>query len=344
MTEIDPLTDEPIGRGGVRRDRYDNALLFPRGIPKRVPYTSASSMADIISSQYAIHLWEKRYLARGLGMREDLAALCGAEVYTTGFGLEDIGENKASGRRLDEHIRRALDTARVHEKADYGTAGHLLTEPGQIEAGGYVPERMRADVAAFQKAMRGLPILATELFVANDRLMSAGTFDHLLDGDIIAEVHPELETQGTVVVQDKKFGKLKPGAFAVQMAVYATSELYDTETDERMTFEEAFGKPMNTRWGITAHIPAGEGRCDLLPTDLTDGLAAAEHAIWVRAWQKRNDQLRKPLDTNALESAAARRAVLTARSREELSHLYGKFEDVWTDELTQLGMKALTSS
>lgn len=299
----DPLEDLPVGRGGVPRDGKGNALLKPRGLPFRTPYTSASSLADYVSNLRGVYTWEKRYLARGLGMREDLAALCGAEVYSTGFGMPDVDENKASGRRLDEYIQRALDTARVHEKADYGTAGHLLTEPGQVQAGGYVPERMRPDVDAWWKAMAGVPIVATELFVANDGLMVAGTFDHLVDGDAIAKVHPELECEGTLLVLDKKFGKTKPGSFAIQTAVYAGAELYSTEDDTRMTFEEAFGRPVNQKWGIIAHIPAGTGTAALYPVDLVDGKRAAAAAVWVRDFQKRNDQLRPALDSNALESA-----------------------------------------
>src|SRR5688500_8931273 len=96
LTDPDVLMGEDVGRGGVPRDGYDRALLVPRGLTTRTPYTSASALADYISNPYALHRWEKRYLARGLGMREDLAALAGAETYNTGFAEEDQKENRES--------------------------------------------------------------------------------------------------------------------------------------------------------------------------------------------------------------------------------------------------------
>lgn len=343
----DPLADHgEVGRGGVRRDRYGRALLKMRGGDIRVPYTSASSLSDYITNPYAMHKWQMRYLARGLGIREDLAALAGAETYSTGFGEWDTdADNKVSGRRLDDIIARALDTARQHERADYGSAVHLLTEPGAEAAGAAVPARMRGDVDAFWRATRGMTIVATELFVANDELMAAGTFDHLLDGDDFADL-PQfkgVEVAGTLLVTDKKTGRLKGPEASVQTAVYAGGELYDAETDERTTFEERFGKPVSQQVAILFWIPAGQQQAIPFPLNLVEGREAALHAVWVRDWQKRALALGQGIDTEEMARERAR-SYLQVADPSQFEAIWREFEDVWTDDLTALANGRLAQS
>lgn len=340
--DFDPL--DLVSRDGVPRDRWDRPLLYPRGVPTRVPYASASSLADYISNLRGIYTWEKRYLARGLGQRPDLAMLAGAETYSTGFEDQDVGENKESGRRLDEIIGRALDHVRLHQKADLGTVGHALTNPGAREAGAVAPDVLAPEVAAWDRAIRGLTIVATEVFIANDHLMAAGTFDHLVRGDDIpASMTHGVDCSGTLVVVDKKFGKLKPGPFSVQTAVYAGGEVYGLgeQMDVRQTFEEKYGLPVNQKVGLIGHIPFGKAKAEFHPVDLVAGREAAEHAAWVRGWQKSNDQLRTPLDTDELARRRAEALLVDISTPEEASAIYNEFADVWTDRLTEVGRKAL---
>lgn len=337
----DPLADHfEVGRGGVRRDHSGRAMLLMAGTDVRAAYTAASSLSDYIQNHYAIRIWERRYLARGVGMRPDLAMLAAAETYSTGFAEEDDRENKASGRRLDQIIDRALDQARVHERADWGTAVHQLTEPGATRRGSVIPDAMRPDVEAWERETRGVDIVATELFVANDALMAAGTFDHVFDGDddaLASQIHAVtgIDVTGTLVCVDKKTGRLKGPEASVQMAVYVGGELYDGATDVRTTFEERFGKPMNLEVGILAHIPAQTGKAELLPLDLVAGREAAEHAVWVRDWQKSTlKNLHEPLDTRLLARGRVERLIAGAASIGELTELWRAYQDVWDDTLT----------
>jgi hypothetical protein len=274
---FDPLDDGPgIGRDGIPRDRWDRPLLIPVDGGDRKPYTSISTLSEALGDTFGLDIWDRRMIARGIGLSEDLAALAGAEPYNTGLGEPDKGAMKESGRRLDEIIERARDVAKAHQKRDHGTAFHGLTEPDNREHT-VVPERMRPDVDSFWAELErlGIEIVATELFIVNEGLQSAGTFDHFvrvpgIDG---------------LVVLDKKTGVYHPEKCRIQLACYAGGELYDKETDERIPFESAFG-PVNQEIGITAHTAALSGKTVLYEEDLVLGRRAAAAAIWVRDYRK----------------------------------------------------------
>lgn len=323
----------PRGRGDVPRDGWDRPMLMPRGQRFRVPYTASSTLADFISNTRGLQKWRERYLARGLGMSPDLAEAAAAESYTTGFGEKDEGANKISGRRLDDIIQRALDRVQVHERADWGTAVHSLTEPARH--GDYIPPRMKLDVESWNRAMRGIEIVDTEVFVACDELMTGGTLDHIVRVPGLAGL----------VILDKKTGRRWPGKSSVQLATYANGEPYDIYTDERLTFEEKYGEPVNLSIGLYGDIPAQQGETRIIPLDLMKGMRAARLATQVREWQKQADEFGEPLDTDALSRRQAEidlRAV--AGNRAEMRKVRDRYADVWTDELQQLGKSLIDNS
>ena len=214
----DTFFDEPVGRGGVPRDYEGNALVLPAGATtdRLVPYTPASGLASAIADERHIHRWEMRYLAKGMGRSPDLCVLAAAEPYSTGLTNPTVGRAKsASGRALDAIIERALDRVGIHEKADYGTAVHAWTEPGNEEP--VIPAAVD-DVQSFKDAIErnGIRIIATEVFTANDTVRAAGTFDHLC----------WVPGYG-IVICDKKTGKMNPHEFGVQLSVYANGDVSD---------------------------------------------------------------------------------------------------------------------
>lgn len=304
--EIDDLF-----KGAVKRDQYGRPLL--RSTDGRLlAYTRASSLADTIHDFHGLTIWEKRLIIKGLGEREDLAAMAGALPLLT----DDKDLDRPTNRELDEIGRQAFEHSRGHAKANWGTAVHSYTEPGPR---GVPPDRMQADVASFSDAMRGLPIVATELFVANDDLMAAGTFDHIVH-------HPEYGN----VVADKKTGQLKFLQAAIQTAVYAGGDLYDVETDERSPL------PIDNRdWGLLIHIPVGQGRTDIYKLDLNIGRAAAALCLAVKEMRSRRD-VAELVDANEMitkRRRIARELMQGASSLEELRHIWLDFEPVLTDEM-----------
>lgn len=283
----DPLADtEPeLGRDGVRRDHYKRPLLVPIGGGPRKPYTSVTTLSDTLGDTRGLDRWDRRMIARGIGLDESLAALAAAEPYHTGLGERDEEAMKESGRRLDEIIERARDVAKAHQKRDWGTAFHGMTEP---ENRPYiqVPKRMQPAVASWwdKVAEYEAEIVATEVFVVNEEFGCAGTFDHLVR-------LPWLEH---LIVLDKKSGIYHPEKTRIQLALYAGGVVYDKETDERRSFEEVYGAPVNQDIGITSHTPAvlDEGNTEWYEEPLEIGRRAAAAARWVREYLKENNRPR----------------------------------------------------
>jgi hypothetical protein len=258
-------------------------MLIPRGLEgtgTRVAYDRASGLADNISESDYIHRWEMRYLAIGMGRNPDLAGLAAVEKYNTGLLHPAYGAEKtASGKRLDGYIERALDRVGIHEKADYGTTVHGFTEPGAPAVPPWKGpwEQVGPAVKSFAEWnwAYGVRILDTELFTANDATMTAGTFDHAVE----VPGHPLLTGY---VISDKKTGQYDPFHWAVQIASYAYGEPYlpdDTRPGWRAE--------VNLKWGLVWQIKGDETVGHIL--DLEAGWEAAQHAAWVRDYNKRTD-------------------------------------------------------
>lgn len=313
------------GRGGVIRDGRGRAMLIPKGVPAksgvRVPYSSASGLADHIADPNFFHTWELRYLAKGLGQRPDLARLAASEVYSTGlYARFERGEKQASGRRLDSIIERALDHAQIHEKADYGSAFHQHTEPGAPRPAEGDPEMTR-DVESFEDTLRRecIKIIETEVFTANDVTMSAGTYDH----GVRVLGHPTLDGY---VIADKKTGRVDPLHWAVQIASYANGEIYGRENDMR----QDISNEINLEWGLVIHTGALTGKTTLYPVDLTLGWEVAQAAAVAR------DAKDNRAIVGTYRSASFEARLAACRSKSDARLLWQSTEDVEKRRLAQL--------
>jgi hypothetical protein len=89
---------------------------------------------------------------------------------------------------------------------------------------------------------------------------------------------------GELVLGDLKTGqKLDfslPG-YCVQMALYATGQLYDLVANRRLPTP-----PINQHWTLLVHLPFGGGKCQLLWCPISTGLMGAAHAYDVKQWRK----------------------------------------------------------
>lgn len=321
---------------GPPRDRWGRPLLIPRGGTEadRQWYTRASSLADMISDFGFLHRWQMRYLARSMGHHRDLAMLAAAECYTTGFDKGDERENRESGRRLDDIIERALDRVGIHEKADYGTAVHAWTEP---DNDGFVFEEARADVDSFKQVCedQGIAILGTELFTANDHLRVAGTFDHLC----------YVPGYGIILTDKKTSSKVHVRDFEVQLCSYAGADLYDWETDQRLTLEDYVARLgwdpawINRDQALIFWIK--NGKTVLHELDLRRGRAAAERAVWIRDVHR--SRVGETRAERKIERALADKrgwlldAIGAATSAQAMMDLWNDptNQAVWTEEHTQ---------
>lgn len=346
LARVDPFEDEvpdaqvpaPAVEKGLQRDGRGRPLLYPASGPRlRVPYSRMSSLSDYVTDGRAVHIWEQRYLAVAMALSPDLCALAAVEPYNTGFNAPESKTKRDSGRRLDAIIARGLDRVMIHEKADWGTAFHALTEPGN--EGKPVDADMAAMCETFERATRSMKFLDTEVFTANDSLMCAGTFDHLVRV-------PGFE--GACIL-DKKTGKLHPEQFGVQFSGYANADLYDPETDERFAMEEQYG-PINKKWAFVAWTPANEVKAEgkpprtiIYPVNIELGYKAARVAAWVRDYQSSKELMGAALNPARLDRMRAAEMIGEARSMDDLRTVHAAFSDVWTGELTELGNRRITA-
>lgn len=277
MTDVDPLDE------GVPRGRYGRPLIIPAnkaGKPnlkaKLVEYDRASTVADALDTGGGLAIWQTRHAALGIATNPDLAALAAA----LGRNLNTFTpEDK---RNLDAIIERAHDRSGGNEKADYGTAVHSLTEPGND--GLIVIASMAGDIQSYGEALAeaGIEVDETETFVVNDTLQVAGTFDHsyLFTRDVTVKVNGEDVTisAGTKLIGDKKTGSLHFDAHAIQEAIYARGKRYDHTTGERTALD------VSPQWGVVAHVAREGAETTLYLVNLADGWNGAKLAMQVREY------------------------------------------------------------
>ena len=296
MEDFDEFVQQFLEPERPPRDGSGRPLLIPRGVEiadeNRVPYTRASGLADVLEEFGFLWKWKMRGVAKGLADSMDLIRLVAAEHYTCGFVHVDRqpGEtdkaygarvaaaeaaNKQAGRNIDQVIERAADRAGVDMKADYGTAIHLRTEPGN--QGTDPDEKQRIDQESCWDLWRTLGVvhLGTEVFTANDELRAAGTFDHL-------SYVPGLG----IVVTDKKTSSKAKASYDIQLADYAYSDVYDKDTDQRLTLEEFVAAQgwdpalINRDVGIIWWVKGGKTQARQL--DLREGIKWARVAASIR--------------------------------------------------------------
>lgn len=315
----------------VERDRWGRPLIIqPDGSKKA--YTRASSLAGYIENTSGLEKWKRRMLTRGMGLREDLAAMAAALPALTGDKKKDAITNAA----LDEYAEAAHVAADGYLAANYGTAVHGFTEPG-MKGHPHIPERMQADVQSFWDVLElyGIRQVASECFVVNDRLRIAGTFDDLFWSPAYG-----------LTIGDKKTGKRNLHKTLTQLAAYDDSVLYDWETGERRPIESLAGGnlTLNHAVALYVHIPAGEGRTEIYEMDLELGRRAMEHAAWVRDFHSQREGIVTPAHNRLLDGVRRQEVwelIMGATTREELIAIAQQYRDVWTDELTALGNSRL---
>lgn len=246
----------------IQRDRWGRPLIEPPEGGKPVAYTRVSTLAKSLDKQEALTKWKQRMTAIGISQRPDLIALVQAT-------RED------DKKTLDDACEQALAAARSSAAANTGTALHSFTE--RIDEG--VPlediiasDTIKADLAAYRDRMSTVKVLASEVFVVQDEIRCAGTFDRLVQLD------------GRVYVADIKTGQHEPNyphGVAVQTAIYANGTGYRPGTGRTASLA-SIGADLER--ALLIHLPAGQATCELYWLDIAAGWEMARTATRVRAW------------------------------------------------------------
>ena len=240
-----------------KRDNFGRPLIIPPSGGPAVPYRRCTTFIDVLADRSALERWKQRQTAIGLSRRNDL--------------LLRIATAGKDNKTLDKVCEWALQAAGSDASANIGTAIHTLTE--QIDRGETpeIPEAWAKDVKAYLQATRDLKMMGIEVFVVNDDLKVGGTFDRLV-----------YDTARPIpLVADLKTGSISfdTGKIAMQLAVYANSQIYNIETGERTPLY------VNASEGLVIHLPQGEGKCTLYEADLVEGWKGAQLAADVWAWR-----------------------------------------------------------
>lgn len=247
-----------------KRDHFGRPLIIPPDGGKPVPYRRCTTFIDVLSDRSALERWKQRNTAVGLSLRSDL--------------LLRVATSKKDNKELDRLCEDALKAAGSESSANIGTAIHSLTE--QIDRGETpeIPEAWTKDIQAYIQATRHLIMEQIEVFVVNDDLKVGGTFDR-----IVATID-----EGRRHVADLKTGSITfdAGKIAMQLAVYAHSQIYNIETGERTPLE------VDISDGFVFHLPQGEGKCSILEADLVEGWVGVQLAADVWAWRSKKGFLK----------------------------------------------------
>lgn len=301
-TSIDvyELDDEHEQRKDFRRANGAPLVSDPHNPDKSVRYSRCSSYAKLLDDEEALHSWRIWKAMEGVAKSKALA--------TQIVGTRD--DDKVSKKDLRE---RALDKGAANEKADQGTGLHAILARIEDPNDDFeVPPEYETDVSAYLACLRryGLESALIECHMVNDEYRAAGTADRVyrLNMPLLTPRGDYLEP-GTLVIGDLKTGQkldfALPG-YAVQMALYATSTLYDIHSERRIVTPQ-----IDPNWTLLVHTPAGRSVCRLLWCSIEVGLYGGYLAHEVKQWRKRwksgidlYDELPVPEPTRPAEAPA----------------------------------------
>lgn len=253
----------------INRDQYGRPLVpHPVTGEKHHPWTRTTTLASTISDRRAIERWAQRQLIKGVAVRGDELVLRAAAA----------GDDRDE---LDNLIEVALEAAKTKSAADIGTALHRLTERIDNGENPIVPEPFLPDITAYFAALNKAGIAVAdgwvERFVITPDIDAAGTPDRLINMDEWPDpLIFDIKTGRNAI----KYGLVEIGA---QLAGYSrASHWYDGEQLHEMP-------KVDQHHAVVAHLPAGEGRCDLYLIDLIAGWEIAQTCHQARQLRTRHD-------------------------------------------------------
>ena len=270
-------------------DQWKRYLIVPQKGGAPVPHTRATTWASTLDDRYGLERWSRRTVALGLARRPDLVAQVAA-------ARDDERDT------LDGLCEAALEAGGSSTSANLGTALHRFAERVDLGEDVAMPEAWAADIGAYRHALTdaGITVEAVEGTCVIDALTIVGTFDRLV------------RWRDRRLVMDLKTGQTLDYSWpsiAVQLALYAHADrLYNIDTGEHSPMPE-----VDRTLGLVAHVPAGQGRCELIAVDLEAGWRGALLARDVRAWRNAPFRAEMPDGTATDDDTTTRRAWLVDR-------------------------------
>lgn len=260
MTTLTTLTVNPAKKPDFTREpRWGRPLIVPPGGGRAVAYTRVTTLAKTLEEQSALAAWKQRMTLIGASMRPDIVLSAAA--------------HRDDKDQLNTLAEQAMEAAQAGAKATIGTAIHAITETLDLGGSpGAYPDEFKSTVDAYCEATEGMRFVAVEQALVCDELQVAGTADRIIQ-----------LPDGRHVIGDLKTGSIDYAGLSIacQLAVYAHSLGYDTETGQRFQLP-----PIDQHVGIVIHLPAGDqalrGTCELYEVDLAKGWEVARRSLQTR--------------------------------------------------------------
>jgi hypothetical protein len=259
-------------------------MITPPGGGAKVPYTRTTTFIKALDDASGLIDWKAGLVALGMAQHDDLR--------------HEVISNRDDAKAVRRVASEAADRAGGKTARERGSALHAMTE--DVDAGRDpwgATDADHADLAAYRTATQGIEWLHTEQALVCDTLKVAGTADRigrLPDGTVaVFDVKTGPDTEKKVVYKGQPW--------SAQLALYATSDLYDVATGTRTD------NPSSTEYGYIIWLPAGQARCVLYRVALGPGWDACQLAWRVREWRSRRDLM----DTASIPATPVDLAAIT---------------------------------
>lgn len=344
----------------VNYDGYGRYKLPSLTTGRPTGFTRATTVAGTLDDTYNLNQWKRREIVKYVlqfigaldGLPEDAPMMPSApERVTIVDRLKQalLDEDK---RTIDHLLETINNVSGGRDAAELGTAVHAWIEAvdiGQVRPAD-VPEMFQPYLDAYQEVLRRHGLIAVpeyvERIVLNDRGRETvvGTLDRIY----------RVASTGVLILGDVKTSKtLEYGylTYGIQLAVYgyATHMLgLDHKTWEPMPpmlglsedeIEE--GKPA---YGVIVHVPSDQPeRSSAVTMDLpfsAGQMVASLDVRWARKAATKAVPFVHALPTptpEGLRHVEAYQAIQNISDPADLDGVWEQYEDVWTDDLTQLG-------
>lgn len=332
MTTTYDLQAVSGGSPDIARDRWQRPLVVPPEGGKPVAYTRCTTFVGSIDDTIGLMQWKQRQTALGLVARDDL------RLRVASLGPQPDDDEKAVKdwkARLNKVVDDAMEAAGSSSAATIGTALHSFSEAVDRGEKVKVPAEYAAHLDNYKRQTAGFETVHIERFLVQDKYRIGGTADR---------IYRDTAT-GRMVIGDLKTGNVEyPHKIAMQLAVYANSLIYDTQTHERTPLD------VDVERAVIVHLDAKTGDCRLLWVDIKAGWEAVGLAAEVRKWRDRKN-LTSPVNdhTQTVETVAkivrptkadkaAEQALRQCATRPELMITADSLKGAgaWSDDLNKL--------
>lgn len=343
----------PREENSPETDRYHRYRLPSPTTGRITAYTRATKIADTISDDGALSKWKIREKVSSILLSQRLAETINDSMTDIEMALatsfreyERLIRDEAKVDEINSVIDRIHDMAGGADARELGQAVHDWL--GELDMNrllrSQLPDFIQPYAESYTNALAQAGLVAvpeyTERVVLNDRGVEsiAGRLDR---------IYRVVET-GELILGDLKTSKsnrldTSKDKWAIQMAVYgyATKML----NLDGLTWSDM--PPINQDYCVVVHLPSDQPeRAAVVPFDLYVGGEGMVLALDVRA--KRREIKSKVLaathetpSEGSCRLVQARQALQSIKVAEDASTVFEQYEDVWNDDLTQLGQSCI---